>query len=929
MFVLTANAAWAQVREVRPSVERLIINEGGNASFTVVLSSQPTGNVTVTTAQPSNTDVTIATGGTSLTFTNSNWNTPQSITVNAATDNDSTDDYAFFFLKASGGGYDRTINNVSVPTSARVGVTVVDDDRNAVLLSASSLVVLEGTSKNFTARLTSQPSADVTVTLSEDSTFVTLDKTSLTFTNANWDDFQTVRVSVPQDNVDSNPRGARISVSATGNYTAGSIAVSAIDDDTPGLMPSADSVSVTEGSNGSFTVALTTQPSSSVHVQIGVCRPVPPGNTGAFCGDASDLATVSPASLTFTASNYNTGQTVTVTPVDDDDAGDESGFVALNASGGGYFNVASNVPLTVTDDDVRELIVSPTSLRIWIDEGPGQQQDKSGSGTFGIRLSSEPTAAVVVVATKSGTHSSDLTLGRTNVTFTESNWNQVQELTVSVATDIDADDFSATVELEARGGDYAPTSTTSITESVAVTLLDAASALTLSTSSLTVDEGGDATFTVRLASRPSGNVTLTVAQPSNTDVTVDTDAATDGNQNTLAFTQANWNQPQTVTVSAAQDDDTDDIAALTLSITAAGGGFSGAGDRVSVTVDDDDSAALVFSSKTVSLTEGDGAKTFTVALGNKPSGNVTVSTSWGQDNHSDHIIVQRYAVVSTRYSEYTSLVPGDTPLVFTPSNFSQAQTFTVRPQNDADADDEREDITLSASGGGYDGVTDTVTVEVEDDEKATLDISQSSVTLSEGGASPTFTVALEDAPSADVTVSVTSGDTGAVTVSPASLTFTASNYDTVQTVTVNPVHDSDSEDERIDITLSASGGGYDNVTGSVVATVDDDDTAPLDISRDSVRLGEGYGLSQTFTVKLNQSPSGPVTVSVSSGDTGAVTVSPASLTFNASNYSTAQTVTVTPVDDTDLADERVDITFLRIGRRPRQGHHQRDGNGGR
>ena len=43
---------------------------------------------------------------------------------------------------------------------------------------------------------------------------------------------------------------------------------------------------------------------------------------------------------------------------------------------------------------------------------------------------------------------------------------------------------------------------------------------------------------------PSGDVTVTLAQTgtNNPDVTFDTDAAADGNQDTLSFTAANWNR---------------------------------------------------------------------------------------------------------------------------------------------------------------------------------------------------------------------------------------------------------------------------------------------------------------------------------------------------------------------------------------------------
>jgi len=57
------------------------------------------------------------------------------------------------------------------------------------------------------------------------------------------------------------------------------------------------------------------------------------------------------------------------------------------------------------------------------------------------------------------------------------------------------------------------------------------------------------------------------------------------------------------------------------------------------------------------------------------------------------------------------------------------------------------------------------------------------------------------------------------------------------------------------------------------------------------------GDTATFTVVLNTQPTTTVTIDLSSDDTSEGTVSPASLTFTTGNWSIAQTVTVTGVDD--------------------------------
>ena len=81
----------------------------------------------------------------------------------------------------------------------------------------------------------------------------------------------------------------------------------------------------------------------------------------------------------------------------------------------------------------------------------------------------------------------------------------------------------------------------------------------------------------------------------------------------------------------------------------------------------------------------------------------------------------------------------------------------------------------------------------------------SPVALTEGGSAGSYTIALDTAPSANVTVTVTSGDVAAVTVSTSNtdnkLTFMTDSYG-AKTVTVTPVNDDgDGSDESV--TLSA------------------------------------------------------------------------------------------------------------------------------
>ena len=74
-------------------------------------------------------------------------------------------------------------------------------------------------------------------------------------------------------------------------------------------------------------------------------------------------------------------------------------------------------------------------------------------------------------------------------------------------------------------------------------------------------------------------------------------------------------------------------------------------------------------------------------------------------------------------------------------------------------------------------------------------------------------------------------------------------------------------------------------------------TLALRSARSSGLVTTEGGGTATFTVVLNTQPTASVTIGLSSSDTTEGTVSPASLTFTTANWNSAQTVTVTGVDD--------------------------------
>ena len=104
---------------VLPNVAALDVEEGGTASYTLVLAKRPTGNVTVTPSVSGAADVSPVTMR--VVFTRANWNVPQAVTLRAGEDGNDTDETAVVTHAVSGADY-------AGASTTDVTVTSIDND---------------------------------------------------------------------------------------------------------------------------------------------------------------------------------------------------------------------------------------------------------------------------------------------------------------------------------------------------------------------------------------------------------------------------------------------------------------------------------------------------------------------------------------------------------------------------------------------------------------------------------------------------------------------------------------------------------------------------------------------------------------------------------------------------------------------------------
>jgi hypothetical protein len=228
---------------------------------------------------------------------------------------------------------------------------------------------------------------------------------------------------------------------------------------------------------------------------------------------------------------------------------------------------------------------------------------------------------------------------------------------------------------------------------------------------------------------------------------------------------------------------------------------------------------------TLITTEAGGSATFTVVLNTEPTAPVTIGVS------------------SCETSEGT-VPPAD--LTFTTGNWATPQTVTVTGVDDSvdDGDVGYTVILAAAVGGDYTGTNPTdVSATNTDNDPVGVTVTPSAVPLvtTEAGGSATFTVVLNSQPTATVTIGVSSDDPSEGSVSSASLSFTALDWNLAQTVTVTGVNDAvDDGNVAYTVLLAAAvGGDYTgtNPTDVSATNTDNDDPIPVVV----VIVGGGGG----------------------------------------------------------------------------------------
>ena len=605
-----------------------------------------------------------------------------------------TSGVATFSLTPSDDDLDEVDETLSVAGTTSTGltvtgttITIADNDQRGVKVTPVLLDVSEGGSSSYSVVLTSEPTGDVMITPAVNgSDDVTLNASSLTFTSSNWDTAQTIMVSGTQDIDAVNDTASVEHTVSRADYgdngvEASEVAVTVTDDDTAStvLILTLSDKEIDEDAGATMLTLNGTLDEGSLTTDTVVRVSVGASDDAAVKG--TDYTVVNDLTFTISAGQTTAMETFSFTPEDDDvDEVDET--LTVSGTTGETDLTVTGTTITITDDDVRGVEVSATSLTL----------SEGGSSTYSVKLTSAPTGPVTV--TPRGNGSSDVTLDVSSLTFNSSNWNTTRTVTVSAAQDSDDLNDTASIEHAVSGADYSDNNVTA--DDVAVTVGDderASTGMTLSVSPREIDEGAGATIVT--VTGTLGNAPLTTDTSVTVSVLASSDAIVEGtdyitvNDLTIMIVAGDAMGTASFTLTPLDDRVDEDDEALTVGGTAEGLEVTAG----TITITDDDTRGVLVSSARLSVTEG-GFTSYQVVLESQPTNSVTVTP---------------------RVQGDSDLTLNPESLSFTTQNWATAQMVTVSASGDADAKHDEARIEHVVSGGDYGPETaDGILVRIRD-----------------------------------------------------------------------------------------------------------------------------------------------------------------------------------------------------------------------
>ena len=583
----------------------------------------------------------------------------------------------------------------------------------------------------------------------------------------------------------------------------------------PGLVLSPVALEVTEASSASYTVKLATQPSGNVTVSIG-------GTSG------TDL-TLNQTNLTFTMSNYDTTQTVSVSAARDADATNDSATLTHTATGGGYGTVSADLPVTVNDTTRMRLMA--------VVENVPEGESRPIRATLPMPLDEDVTIAVTV--TPNGGRADEYELSaNTTLTIAAGTTESTGEVLFTSLDDFmgnSARGFDATLTADHSRVDPDTEFFLVLDDDHTITGMQVAP-------SRIFENGGEATLIAFKNRLHNGVVRMAVSlEPS--------DRATLSGT-TLTFEPGAVYATESLTITAVDNAMDEPDQTVTISATVTEGSGVRTPPPLELTIVDDEDMmpelALVLTPPRVR----EGLVSTVTAVASAPlteAATITVSAAPG---HAD-----------TRTEDYE--LSANTTLTIPADGTRSTGSVTIAAIDDSLSSGRRRRVvtvsgTVTGGGGVADPADQTLTI-LEDDSRVTIDLLATPATIQEGETS-TITMRARQPVPEDVSVTISESSAAAELSADPVLMIQEGQTESTGVVTLTALDDADMGYATVLLRGTTSFASTD-VKGTSVFILDDDaDDTDVWVSPVPSRILEGG--TSTIVAELTQPVSNDVTLTI-------------------------------------------------------------------
>ena len=525
-------------------------------TFTVVLNEKPLTMATVELVVSDTTEAKVIPSR--LFFTNKNWNIPQIVTVAGVDDS----------------VYDKTIDtsvSISVLTGndvKTIPIKTEDNETQHLLVTGtlnSTIVGDEGslTTQSISLKLKLEPAETMTFNITDNSNYVSTNKSQIVFTPQNWNNEQTLDITINKANngvADGNVN-AEIKLESTDTpVTQKTLYVVIRDDESLAANISYDDDFFYEDGSIVIDVSLNAEPVSNVDLSV-----VP---------TQSGRVSISSTPIVFTPTDWATPQQITLSGVNNNvfNAPETIDLSFSFTSGGGGANNVSydyQEKRTFTMYDASKAIFVESNS-ITITEG--------STGSFDISLSTRPVGDNTLTFSTSSSYIGSIA----PIIFDTTNWSNNQTIAVPTIESDYAVDLNDTLVISSDVAGFDDVSIPIIITNTTV------ADMTLSVSDISVNEGGQATFEVSLTSKPVNAVTLDLTLNNTTNFSIDKSQLVFNSNTAIGTTQI-------VTLSGIEDSDANGNIDSTIDIAVNGSSsseYNGVSSKtVNITLVDNDPVA--------------------------------------------------------------------------------------------------------------------------------------------------------------------------------------------------------------------------------------------------------------------------------------------------------------------------------------------------